>query len=121
MNKITLLKTTTSLISAAMIALIPEAAFAMPPVVVAAAASAALSVGVGWVMGTVATAALFSSFVSAFALNVAIGLISQSLAPKPNAGGQPAGTSAILVSGLSPVADHQIIYGRTKIGGAVVY
>jgi len=117
----TLLKATTSLTSAAMIALIPEAAYAMPPVVVAAAVSAAATVGIGWLMGTVTTAALFSSFVSAFALNVAIGLVSRSLAPKPNAGGQPAGTSAILVSGLSPVADHQIIYGRTKIGGAVVY
>ena len=119
MNKITLLKTTTSLTSAALIALIPEAAYAMPPVIIGAAASAALSVGAAWIFS--GTAITLAGFFNAFALNVAIGLISQSLAPKPNAGGQQAGTSAILVSGLSPVADHQIIYGRTKVGGAVVY
>ena len=120
MNKITLLKTTTSLTSAAMIALIPEAAYAMPPVVVAAATAALASTAAAWVMGTL-TVSFMTAFMTSFALNVALGLVSQSLSPKPNAGGQPAGTSAILVSGLSPVADHQIIYGRTKIGGAVVY
>ena len=120
MNKLTLLKTTTSLTSAALIALIPEAAFAMPPAIAAAAASAAVTTAVGWAMGTL-TATVLTSFMTSFALNVALGLVSQSLSPKPNRGGQPAGTSAILVSGLSPVADHQIIYGRTKVGGAVVY
>jgi hypothetical protein len=120
MNKITLLKTTTSLTSAVLIALIPEAAYAMPPAIVAAGLSAAATTGFSYVMGTL-TASVLTTFAKSFFLNLALGLVSQSLSPKPKTAAQPAGTSAILVSGLSPVSDHQIIYGRTKIGGAVVY
>ena len=65
MNKITLLKTTTSLTSAVLIALIPEAAYAMPPAIVAAGLSAAATTGFSYVMGTL-TASVLTTFAKSF-------------------------------------------------------
>jgi len=84
-----------------------------------AAVAAAASTGVAYITGTVATSMLASAFLKNFALNVAIGLVSRSLAPKaPTAN---VGQTALIISGVSAVADHAIVYGRTKVGGVIVY
>lgn len=99
-------------------ALIPLAAHA-EEIVTAAAAAALIATGVGFVIGTVTLATAGTYMLTSFLTSVAIGLVTSALAPKQR--GVDVSQSAILVSGLSGIADHQIIYGRTKVGGVVVY
>ena len=101
-------------------ALLPTVAYA-EEVIVAAAAAALIATGVGIVVGTVALASAGTYLLTAFLTSVAIGLVQQSLTPKRRISTTDASQSAILVSGVSPVADHQIIYGQTKVGGVIVY
>jgi len=116
MRKLFLLSTS-SLCSAALIALFPAEAQAAP-VVLAAAASTA----VAYATGTIAAAAIAGYFAKSFLINAAMSLVMNSLAPKPRGiGSASPSQSAILVSGVSAIQDHQIIYGTTKVGGAVVY
>ena len=121
MMKRLLLKSTTFLTSAAIIALLPDQAHAAP-VIVAAALSAAASTAAAYVAGTIAFSAVAGYFATSFLLSAGLQLALNSLAPKPRSSGNlQAGQSAILVSGTSPIADHQIIYGRTKVGGVIVF
>ena len=116
-----LLTSTTFLTSAAIIALVPDQAHAAP-VIVAAAISAAASTAAAYVAGTIVASAVAGYFATSFLISAGLQLAMNALAPKPRAAGnvQP-GQSAILVSGTSALADHQIIYGRTKVGGVIVY
>lgn len=79
----------------------------MPPVVV----GAALSAGAGWALG--------GTFTTLFVQNLALGLISQALAPKPSSGGLQ--TTDNTQSVKSPIASRKIVYGRTRVGGTIVY
>ena len=81
----------------------------MPPVV----AGAALTTGVGWALGSVATGALLGTF----ATNLALGLVAQALAPKPPA----RETRDNTVTSREPVSSRKIVYGRTRVGGTIVY
>lgn len=116
-----LLTSTTFLTSAAIIALVPDQAHAAP-VVIGAALSAAASTAFAYVTGSVVASAVAGYFAKSFLISAGLQLAMNALAPKPRAAGnvQP-GQSAILVSGTSAIADHQIIYGRTKVGGVIVY
>jgi len=81
------------------------------PVSIAVAAMAATSV-------TAAGAITFSF--AAFATTLALTQAAKMLAPKPDEGFQ-AGVTGYLTSGVAAAADHQIIYGKQRVGGVVVY
>ena len=55
---------------------------------------------------------------SAFAMNVALGLALNALTPKPKASGSNRGYQ---VNSRGSALDHQIIYGKMRVGGAIVY
>ena len=96
-------------------------AYAFAPII-AAIASAAAATAVGYFTGAVAATAIFTHFANRFAISMALNLVLNALAPKPRGiGSAEPSQSAILVSGVSAIQDHQIIYGRTKVGGAIVY
>ena len=77
----------------------------MPPVVIGAAVSA----GVG--------AALGGAFGALFVQNLALGLVSKALAPKPPKPQRRDNT----VTAREPVASRKVVYGRTRVGGTIVY
>lgn len=90
--------------------------------IIQSVAMAAVATGVAGATGGLGGLTAFQYFGRAFATNVAVGILSQALAPKPRAAaGEQPSQSAVLVSGVSPIADHQIVYGQTKIGGVIVY
>ena len=118
MSKRFLLQAGTFLSSTLLITLAPQAAEAGPIVLsaaVSAAASTALAYATSAITGTVLAYAAKSFFLSA-----AAGYALNALSPKPKGPTQPA-QSAILVSGVSPASDHAIIYGKTRVGGVIVY
>lgn len=81
----------------------------MPPVVV----GAALTTGMGYALGTVAASALLTTF----ATNVALGLVAQALAPKPPALESRDNTQSI----REAITSRKIVYGRSRVGGSIVY
>ncbi len=75
---------------------------------------AAVSTTVGVVTGTVALASAFTYFLVSTAMGAAL----NALTPKPNIGS----TRGYSLAGESGSAlDHQIIYGRTRVGGVRIY
>ena len=75
---------------------------------------AAISTGVAAATGTL----MLGSVVSHFLISTAMGAALNALTPKPNMGG----TRGYSISGESGAAlDHQIIYGRTRVGGVRIY
>ena len=81
-------------------------------------------------VGTAAAVAGTVSVISAklvlthLAINVAMAFVQKSLQPSvPSVGGlgNMSGQAGYQVSGVSPVADHAIIYGQTRVGGVVVF
>jgi hypothetical protein len=72
----------------------------------------------------------FSAGVGAFALGLgtqlALGFALNALTPKPSIGGisgvsGSAGQGGYQVNSFGSALDHQIIYGKTRLGGAIVY
>lgn len=75
---------------------------------------AAVATGAGVITGTIA----LSSALTYFLVSTAMGAALNALTPKPNLGG----SRGFSIAGESgPAVDHQIIYGRTRVGGARVY
>jgi hypothetical protein len=78
---------------------------------------AAVSTGVGVVAGTIAVESAMTYFLVSAAMGVAL----NALAPKPDVR-QNSANRGYSVNGVSGSAlDHQIIYGKTLAGGAIVY
>lgn len=76
---------------------------------------ALMSTGVAAATGTL----MFGSFISHFLISTAMGAALNALTPKPKLSG---GTSGYSLAGESGSAlDHQIIYGRTRVGGVRIY
>jgi hypothetical protein len=92
----------------------------MPQVAVAAVAAAA-STGVGVAIGSIAftKAAIVGAFTKAFVTTLVLGAVSQALAKKPSAPTLTQRDQTVTVR--QPVAPHQIIYGRTRVGGTTVF
>jgi hypothetical protein len=90
--------------------------------IISAIVSAAASTAFASAASVAVAGGFFSYFAQRFLISAGLQLALNALAPKPRATAQqePA-QSAILVSGVSAIQDHQIIYGRTKIGGVIVY
>lgn len=84
----------------------------MPQVALGAAASTAGAFFTGQAVGA---AALFKTF----AINLALGLVSKALAPKPKA--FEAEKRDNTVTARDPIASRKIVYGRTRVGGTIVY
>ena len=79
------------------------------------AVMAAASTAVGVVAGTIAISSAFTYFMVSTAMGAAL----NALSPKPVAASATRGYS---ISGESGAAlDHQIIYGKTKVGGVRIY
>lgn len=93
--------------------LIPTVASADP----VSAAVALVSSSVAVATGAIAATAFWSHFATTFALSTAAKLLAPDV-KDVNAGNNLTGYD---VAGLSPAADHAIVYGKTKVGGAIVY
>ena len=93
--------------------LIPTVASADPVSAAVAFISSAGAVGIS----AIATSAFWTHFATTFALSTAAKLLAPDV-KDVNAGNNLTGYD---VAGLSPAADHAIVYGKTKVGGAIVY
>jgi hypothetical protein len=101
----------------------------MAKAVKAAIIVAAIATGVGFVMGGVAAGAgvgflglsagsVGAFFARQFVVAVVLGALSSAMAKKPSGGGGIGGTT---VTQRSSIAPRQVVYGRTRVGGTVVY
>lgn len=70
------------------------------------------------VVQKVAGTMLFSGFLATFAFNFAMGLALKALSPRPSISGANRGYQ---VNTSGSALDHQIIYGKVRVGGAIVY
>jgi hypothetical protein len=83
-----------------------------------AAVGAALSTAAGVAIGTIAA----SQAVTYFLVTTAMGAALNALAPKPNIpSGSNTANRGLQVSTRGARQDHQIIYGQTRVGGAIVF
>lgn len=80
----------------------------------AAFGAALLTTAVQKVAGTM----VFKTFLASFAFNFAMGLALKALTPKPSISGANRGYQ---VNTSGSALDHQIIYGKVRVGGAIVY
>lgn len=90
----------------------------MPPVVIGAAVGAGIATGVGLAVGTVAATAALSYFATAFASTLVLGAVSQALAKDPNYSALDQGQT---LTTRNATGAHNIVYGRTRIGGHIIY
>ena len=81
--------------------------------VVALASTAAASAG-----AIIAGTMTLSAFATAFAVNFALGAALKALSPKPSLGGANRGYQT---TAIGTAIDHQIIYGKMRVGGARIY
>ncbi len=58
------------------------------------------------------------AFLTSFAVSFALGAAMKALIPKPSISGANRGYQT---NSLGPAQDHQIIYGRMRVGGAIVF
>lgn len=90
----------------------------MPPLVAAAAATVTTAFTAGFAGVTGFAALMSTSALTFFAVNAALGFALNALTPKPGSVNAGQGYQS---NAIDSVADHQIIYGETKVGGVVVY
>lgn len=97
----------------------------MAKAVKAAIIVAAIATGVGWVTGMVATGTAFASyaagtisayFARSFVTTLVLSALSSALSKKPSAG-----VGGTTITSRNPVAPRQVVYGRTRVGGTIVY
>ena len=81
----------------------------------AVAAIAGLTAAVG---GAVATGFVLGTFVATFAIGAGLSVVSRALMPKPSMGTSMQGNS---VTVREPAVSRKLIYGRARVGGAIVY
>jgi hypothetical protein len=89
-------------------------------IAVATAASVGTAAAVAGTVSIITTSLVLTHL----AINVAMAFVQKSLQPSvPNVGGlgNMSGQAGYAVSGVSPVADHAIIYGQTRVGGVIVF
>jgi hypothetical protein len=96
--------------------LIPTVASADPVSAAVSLLSTAITAAVGGTAALIGKA-FWTHFATTFALSTAAKLLAPDV-KDVNAGNNLTGYD---VAGLSPAADHAIVYGKTKVGGAIVY
>ncbi len=84
--------------------------------VVALASTAAVSAS-AIIAGTMTLAA----FATTFAVNFALGAALRALTPKPSIGGIGGSNRGYQTTAIGTALDHQIIYGKVRVGGARIY
>jgi len=93
----------------------------------AAAFIGASVLGAVGVTGAIATGVTFATVATGFLVQAAVGFALNALAPKPkapNISGVGSGSNknrGYIVNQRGSALDHQIIYGRVRVGGAVVF
>lgn len=75
------------------------------------------SAGGAWAAGGFVALSL-SAFAGAFAIGAGLSMLSRALAPKPSFGQSMAGTG---ITVREPDASRKLVYGRARVGGAVVF
>ena len=80
----------------------------------AAAGSASLAAGALTVFGLSG----FAAYAAVFAIGAGLSMVSTALMPKPSYGQQMTGTD---ITVREPDASRKMVYGRTRMGGAIVY
>jgi len=83
-----------------------------------AASAFGAAIGIAGVTGTLALAAI------GLATNVVLGMALNALTPKPSLGGGASGAAAVRgyqVNSKGSALDHQIIYGKVRVGGVILY
>lgn len=69
--------------------------------------------------GTTALSAfLFTSYIGGFLVSTVMGAALQALAPKPSSADANRGYQT---NALGPAQDHSVIYGKARVGGAIIY
>lgn len=90
-------------------------------IVKAAVVIAAVATGVGMLLGTVAvsTTAAVAAFGRQFITSLVLGGVSSALSKKPTVPTITAGNQTI--TSRQPIAARPVIYGKTRVGGTIVY
>ncbi len=86
----------------------------MAVVALTALAGAAASSATAFIAGTLT----FAAFAQAFAINLVLGLALRALSPKPRTSGANRGYQ---VNTRGSALDHQIIYGKMRTGGVILF
>ena len=84
--------------------------------VVALASTAAVSAS-----AIIAGTMTLSAFATTFAVNFALGAALRALTPKPSIGGIGGSNRGYQTTAIGTALDHQIIYGKVRVGGARIY
>ena len=82
---------------------------------VVALASTATAVAAGTVAFT------FAAVATSLAVNFALGAALKALTPKPSVGGIGGSNRGYQTTAIGTALDHQIIYGKVRVGGARIY
>jgi hypothetical protein len=86
------------------------------------AVMALASTGMAAASGTLLAGALgMSAFMTTFAVNFALGAALKALTPKPSIGGIGGSNRGYQTTAIGTALDHQIIYGKVRVGGARIY
>lgn len=105
----------------------------MAKAVKAALVVAAVATGVGMVVGMAAVstatfavgslslAGASAYFATSFVTSLVLGGVSQALAKSPSAGGASITLQDRTVTSRQPIASHVVAYGRTRLGGTILY
>lgn len=90
-------------------------------IIKAAVVIAAVATGVGMLLGTVAvsTSAAIAAFGRQFITSLVLGGVSSALSKKPTVPTITAGNQTI--TSRQPIAARPVIYGKTRVGGTIVY
>jgi hypothetical protein len=91
----------------------------MPQIVVAAAITASVSAVATAGIAAFGTAAFYTAFQTAFTTNLVLGSLSYALAKKGSGG--TLSSMGQTVTARQSVASHNVIYGRTRVGGVIVH
>jgi hypothetical protein len=77
------------------------------------------STGAAVAAGTVAFT--LTAIATSFAVNLALGAALKALTPKPSIGGIGGSNRGYQTTAIGTALDHQIIYGKVRVGGARIY
>jgi len=78
----------------------------------------AVSIGIAAFSAGVSTVTIGTAFLATFATNLALGLALRALTPKPPKSGANLGYQ---INAKGSALDHQIIYGKMRVGGVIVF
>ena len=84
-------------------------------------AIAAAGVAVASAFGVTLVAGSMTAFAIGLGANIVLGMALNALTPKSSAGGGGGGSRGYQVNSRGSALDHQVIYGKVRVGGAILY